>query len=221
MEQRPYRSNTEKKKWGITRKSGRTLLMMLAVNLLVYYPSQIFGTVGTPRDISIGIDSAFTFDARWVFIYGLAFIFWVVSYAALSNFDGWSSIAAAEMIAKLCCIFFFIFLPTTVARPQVSPGTLSETALSILYAVDKPLNLFPSIHCFDSWICGRCLMTEKKMPAAVRILAPLFSLLVFISVLKTRQHVFIDIIGGVLLAELGLFLSRRYNWGKIIDKWIR
>ena len=212
--------NTKRRKLPITKKSGRTLLMMLAVNMLVYYPSQIFGTVGTPKDISLGIDSAFSFDARWIFIYCLAFIFWVVSYAALSNFDGWSDIAAAEMIAKLCCIFFFIFLPTTVARPQVSPGTLSETALSILYAVDKPLNLFPSIHCFDSWICGRCLMAEKKMPAAVRVLAPLFSLLVFISVLKTRQHVFIDIIGGVLLAELGLFLSRRYNWGRIIDKRI-
>ena len=194
--------------------------MMLAVNLLVYYPAQLFGTVGTPRDLSIGIDSAFSFDARWVFIYAIAFIFWIISYAALSNHEGWTDIVAGEMIAKIFCIFFFIFLPTTVARPQVAPGTLYETALSILYTVDKPLNLFPSIHCYDSWICGRCLMTDRKMPMAVRILAPVLSVLIFISVLKTRQHVFIDIIGGIALAELGLYLSRKYNWGRIVDKRI-
>lgn len=220
MEQHPYNSNTEKKRWGITRKSGRTLLMMLAVNLLVYYPSQIFGTVGTPRDVSIGLDASVSFDARWIFIYIFAFIFWVIAYAAMSNHEGWTDIAAAEMMGKLCCIFFFIFLPTTVARPQLSMNTFSESILGILYAIDKPLNLFPSIHCFDSWICGRCLMTNKKMPAAVRILAPVLSILIFVSVLKTRQHVFVDIVGGVLLAELALFLSRRFRWGRIIDKLI-
>ena len=194
---------------------------MLAVNLLVYYPSQIFGTVGEPRDISIGLDTAIRYDARWIYIYVLAFLFWIATYAFLSNFDGWQDIVAAEMLAKLCCIFFFILLPTTNIRPELTGGTFSETLLGMLYAIDQPLNLFPSIHCFDSWICGRCLLTTKELHPAVRVLAIIFSFLIFISVLKTRQHVLIDIVGGVLLAELGLFLSRRYHWGRMLDRLFR
>ena len=202
----------------LSKKSKLILLTMFAVNLAVYYPSQLFGTVGTPKDISTSLDAVVSFDARWVFIYGLAFVFWAISYATLSRFEGWSDIAAAEMIAKISCIFFFIFLPTTNSRPILYGGSFSETILGLLYTLDKPLNLFPSIHCFDSWICGRCLFSSKHIPTAYRVFALLFSVLVLISVLKTRQHVIIDVIGGVLLAELGLALSRKFGWGRVIDK---
>ena len=60
-------------------------------------------------------------------------------------------------------------------------------------------------------------MCEKKnLP--LQILAFVFAILVFLSVLFTKQHYFIDIIGGIAVVEIGIFISVRL---KLYEKVLR
>ena len=52
---------------------------------------------------------------------------------------------------------------------------------------------------------------EIKAPKPAIVLMWIFSILVFMSVVFVKQHVFIDIFGGILVAELGIYLSRKLN----------
>ena len=60
-------------------------------------------------------------------------------------------------------------------------------------------------------------MCEKKN-LAMKISAFVFAILVFLSVLYTKQHYFIDIIGGIAVVEIGIFISVRL---KLYEKILR
>ena len=60
----------------------------------------------------------------------------------------------------------------------------------------------------DVWFAWQGLLPCKKVPRAYKIFSFVFVGLVFCSVLFTKQHVLVDIIGGVLVAEVGFLLEK-------------
>ncbi|MCR5106802.1 MAG: phosphatase PAP2 family protein, partial [Lachnospiraceae bacterium] len=77
-----------------------------------------------------------------------------------------------------------------------------EKAMVWLYSVDPADNLFPSIHCLSSWICVIAVRTQKRIRKSYKIVSVVMAVLICISTLTTKQHVMVDVIAGVLLAEL-------------------
>ena len=61
-------------------------------------------------------------------------------------------------------------------------------------------------------------MHLKKVPKGYKIGMFIFTLLVCMSTVFVKQHVFIDIIGGILVVEFGLFLTSKFHLGKIWNK---
>ncbi len=43
------------------------------------------------------------------------------------------------------------------------------------------------------------------------------AILICMSTVFVKQHVFVDIIGGIVVAEIGLFLSKKFNLGRVYD----
>ena len=43
------------------------------------------------------------------------------------------------------------------------------------------------------------------------------AILICMSTVFVKQHVFVDIIGGIVVAEIGLFLSKTFNLGRAYD----
>lgn len=43
------------------------------------------------------------------------------------------------------------------------------------------------------------------------------AILICMSTVFVKQHVFVDIIGGIVVAEIGLFLSKKFNLGRAYD----
>ena len=58
----------------------------------------------------------------------------------------------------------------------------------------------------------------KKPNLGIKISALIIAMLVFLSVLFTKQHYFIDIIGGIAVVEIGIFISVNL---KLSDKILR
>ena len=93
--------------------------------------------------------------------------------------------------------------------------------MRILYTLDLPLNLFPSVHCLVSWFCYIGIRRNTAIPLWYRRCSCVMAILVFISTLAVKQHVVIDIVGAVVLAEVCLRLGRipvlYRTYGRIFD----
>ncbi len=162
-------------------------------------------------DITIGLDAYFVFNEGWVLVYAEAFIFWLVTFVitARQSPAAAARLATADVLSKAICLLFFVFMPTTNVRPELEGGGLFNFGMWLVYSLDTPTNLFPSTHCSIAWMGARLMLKEVKWKHKwlVGIGAFGFCLLIFASTLFTKQHVILDVIGGVAVAEIGMLLT--------------
>lgn len=173
-------------------------------------------------DLTIGADQYFPFNPGWVLVYVETFIFWLLAYTTIARENAQRAcyLAAADMVNKFLCLLIFLFLPTTNVRPEFEVDGLFTFGMNIVYFLDTPTNLFPSMHCSIAWMAARLLLSSKhlKHRPTTCICAFGFSVLVFLSTLFTKQHVILDVFGGVLVAELGLLAAHFTKLPKVIER---
>lgn len=185
------------------------LLAFLLWDVLVYFLSNLLladvarGTLALPMDGKIPLIPAF------ITVYFASYFFWLWGFvlAARQSSRAFFGFFVRVMVSLLVTLGFFCLLPLEIPRPDVVGEGLFSDAVRLLYRIDPPHNLFPSLHCFFSWIIYVQVRGKKEYPLGLRLFFCLFSVAVFLSTLFTRQHYFLDIVGGVALAELsGLLL---------------
>jgi membrane-associated phospholipid phosphatase len=152
----------------------------------------------------------------FVWIYLLAFVFWGVSYilVAQRGKDMFYRFTATDLTVHLLCFLIFVILPTTNVRPEITGNSLSERMLRLIYKLDggsEPFNLFPSIHCYVSWLSYRGLKGAKEIPAWYQKGALVMALLVIISTQVLKQHYLIDAVAAVTMVEVAWRFYARGN----------
>lgn len=184
------------------------------VNFIVYTGSKLIQALAKSEatDMTLPIDSFFPFAPIWVLAYIGTFAFWTYQYINIAREGPMQAcrLVTADFIAKLICMLFFNFLPTTNVRPEVVGSGVSAYLMRFIFWIDSPTNLFPSIHCFIAWLGTRQLFETKryKHKVILCIACTLGSVLVFLSTLFTKQHVFVDVVAGILVAEVGFVLAK-------------
>ena len=93
-----------------------------------------------------------------------------------------------------------------------------DQVTAFMFNCDRPINLFPSIHCLASWIGFRGVAMCKKVPLWIKWFAFILAILVFLSTLFVKQHYIIDIFGGILAVEIGMFISKKLKLGDFIRR---
>ena len=196
------------------------IIMSLVVNMITYFGTRIFTTKLHHYNINCFIDDMIPFTTFMIWIYVLSYVIWVVGFIVIGreNKKVCYEVLFGEQIAKLMCLVIFVAFPTTLIRPEFDVNTLSEWMTNLIYTLDSPDNLFPSIHCLESWVCFRGAMSCKKVGKVYKVIMLILALLVFASTVMVKQHVFVDIIGAILVVEIGLALAKRLNIYKKLDK---
>ena len=120
---------------------------------------------------------------------------------------------AADVLARLVCMAFYLLLPTTNVRPSIPEQGFWNQMLALLYQMDAADNLFPSIHCLNSWFCYIAVRSRREIPRWYQRFSFWAALAVFVSTLTTKQHVIADVIGGALLAEVTWQIAGRTHLG--------
>ncbi len=187
------------------------LVLVFVVNTLAYFPTKLLTEDTVQHDLSIALDNQLPFVPFFVLFYVLAYAQWVWSYCYHCRQDRQTCyyIVTGDLVAKVICVFFFVFLPTEIARPEITGNSLWEQMVGLIYTLDTPHNLFPSVHCLESWMCVRgALMMKDKRPWYIAAQAVL-SVLVFASTVLIKQHFLVDIAAGILVCELGLLIARK------------
>lgn len=196
-----------------------SLIFIFLLNCFIYWGAMCINGSRCLMNINTVIDRALPFDSRWVVVYLGSFLFWVINYILLSQTEDWYRVMTAEVTAKLLCGVLFLLLPSTNVRPETLESGIWDSLMKFVYAMDEPTNLFPSIHCLESWICYAGLRKRLDIPEWYRDFSGVFAVLVCLSTLFTKQHVVADVFAGVLLAEGVLYLSEHLRWGKRAKKW--
>lgn len=168
--------------------------------------------------MALPLDAKIPLYAPFVIIYILAYFQWIVGFICIARESKahCRQIISGEIIAKIICMALFIAVPTEIEWPQVVGDGLFERLVRFIYWTDLPINLFPSIHCLDSWICFRGALGMRRVPKWYAPVMLAMTLLVFASTVLIKQHVFVDIPAAILVGELGLFVAKRHYLKKQI-----
>lgn len=201
----------------IPEYSIRPLLLCVIFNFSVYLGSRLFYNNRVFYNITSYFDNKTPLFPSFILIYFGSYIFWIVNYILISrvNKDHCYRFVMADILGKFVCFIIFITFPTTNIRPVLTATGPFVDMLKYLYSIDAANNLFPSIHCLVSWYCYIGLRNIKSIPVFYRNFSLFIAIMICISTLTTKQHVLIDVLGGIFLAELTYHLSQHFNFYKI------
>ena len=208
------------------------LIVCFLLNCAIYWITMALCDGLYHYDLTIAFDENIPLQTEWVFIYlGYCYIFWAVSYCAVAHVyrDEPAMVfrfVFADLSSRIVCMLFFIFLPTRTVRPEILGSDISDKLTRLLYQLDQPTNLFPSIHCLVSWLCFVGIRRSKKVHIGVKIFSMVSALAIMASTLFLKQHYIVDVLGGVALAEVCYFIAWHtrlprlfcYKYARLVDR---
>jgi len=190
--------------------------ILIAVDLIAFQATRLINTSWHHYDLSLPIDNYFPLVTWFIIIYiPVAYAQWIYGFylAAREKKTVCYRIYTAEIIAKLICMACFLIIPTTMARQDLTDTDFLSRFVQLIYNTDPADNLFPSIHCLESYILTRAAFSKKigmeRCPSWFKWLSVPVTALVFASTLYLRQHVFVDVVAAVVVVEIGIFIACR------------
>jgi len=164
--------------------------------------------LGTPLDGLIPFVPASIWVYLWVFPAALIPLF-VVRCPRL--FRRTACAYAIAIAVSLCC---FVLLPITSQHLRADAATLdprraSDWAVALVYALDPPYNLFPSLHLSIVTLAALSAWVAARRYGAIAFVGVV---LVAVAVCTAKQHFVLDVLGGLALGSLaGAAMLGRYR----------
>jgi membrane-associated phospholipid phosphatase len=205
----PIYAKISKKNWGefliLFIKKYCHLLFILSIagqgliyTLIAAHFSQNSVSIGSWIDDRIPYVSWFViFYAAWMIVLYAAFI-----YMGLTDRSLYLRTIIVYNVAVTVSNIIFILFPTHMPRPEISGNDIFTRLVQFIYSNDKPVNCFPSIHCLTSYLLLVSMNRHKLFSVSLRIVFSVLLWSIIASTVFIKQHAFIDVIGGVALAEL-------------------
>lgn len=193
----------------IPKYSIKPLISCVIFNFTVYSGARLFYKHRIFHNLTSYYDNRIPLLPIFVLIYFGSYLFWIANYILISKIDKnhCYRLLIADLLGKSICGIIYITFPTTNIRPDIATSGIFVDMLRFLYNIDAADNLFPSIHCLVSWYCFAGLRNCKTIPTWYSYFSLFMAVMICISTLTTKQHVFIDVLGGIMLAELTWQLS--------------
>ena len=188
----------------------RCALLAVGSQLLVYYATRLLPAADVHM-LATRLDDAIQVAPVWITVYLLVFADWLACGLAILSDRRETALrfTAAYVIGMLVSGVIFVVYPCTMARPEV-PGTdVFSALLRLIYRIDAPTHLFPSLHVMITYFCWRGAMGCRRLPRWFVHLQLGILLCVCLSILFVKQHVAADIPPAILIGELSLQLGGR------------
>lgn len=153
------------------------------------------------KEIATALDRLIPFASPFVvpYIYWFIYVFIGLLYLAVTDGRKYFGLLLSIVSGMLVSFVIFYYFPTTVERPLVIGGGFFNYAMRIVYSSDNPYNCFPSIHVLNATLVTMFLMSREKS-MKFNLWALTSCILINLSTLFVKQHVVLDVVGGVTLA---------------------
>lgn len=194
----------------VPRKHLIPAICLPLLNTLIYFGADLIlgdverSTVALPWDAKIPLIPA------WILVYFGCYLSWAWGYiiAARQDTASFYGFFTRVFFGLLTAFLVFTLFPLEIARPEVTGTGIFADGVRLLYRIDTPYNLLPSLHCFYNWMIFVQIRGRKEYHIVLRIFTFLLAIAVFLSTLFLRQHYILDIVAAVFLVEISALLLK-------------
>ena len=206
----------------IPKYSILPISILVAVHLFTFFGTRLITDGSKHYDLTVALDLAIPLIPAFIVIYILAYVQWGVGiyYGISHGRDVCFKFIASALIGEFICMAIFLIMPTELTRFPVTGSDPFSWMTRLIYSLDEPNNLFPSLHCFASWLCFRIIfyVEKEKRNTAYTVGSFIFTLLVFASTVFVKQHVAVDILGGVAAVEIAMLIEKLTGAHRLFEK---
>lgn len=183
------------------------LLIIAVLSFVVSYliPNH-FSFIEAKTLISFNFELTIPFIPWTVWIYMSDYLYVVLTFMMLKKTVNINRAFYSFMFFCIVSMFVFYLYPTVFPRPIVEYSGITGFLLKILHSIDTPNNCFPSLHVGMSFLLSYMYLYEQKK---YFVLFFVWAILISLSTLTSKQHYFIDIIGGMALSLISLFIINK------------
>ena len=185
-------------------------LYFWAIDFLVFYGTRPILPYLPSHSLSTPLDEMIPVRSAWIVVYVAAFATWFITIAWImpeSKRHAYRLCGAYTiiMIASLIC---FLAYPVTIQRPEITEGGVFNDLLRLIYSLDSPTDLCPSLHVVLNYVCWRCTLDCRKIPKWYQWFNLVCLILVCFSILFVKQHFIADIFVALVITEGALQIGR-------------
>jgi membrane-associated phospholipid phosphatase len=177
-------------------------VFVVAFFVVGYFGVGLTADPSRARELALPIDGSIPFVPWTVWIY-----LWVFPASFLPLFVVrcpalFRRTMIAYVVAIACSLVIFVVFPVTSVGLRVDPATLdvkrfSPWTVAVLYELDPPYNLFPSLHLSMAALAASAAW---KADRRIGMLTAVGVALVGVSICTVKQHFVLDGLGGLAIA---------------------
>ncbi len=154
------------------------------------------------RELATPIDGAMPFVPWMIYIYLCVFPAALMPVFVVRSPRLFRRTVLAYAIAIIVSLVVFVLWPVTSLHLRADPaafdrGRFTDWCLSLVYEIDPPVNLFPSLHLSIAALAAGALWKARRVYGAAAIV---LVLAIGISISAVKQHFLVDGVGGLVLA---------------------
>lgn len=182
--------------------TGLYSFLIIPVMNILYFPLNAHN--GDVNNLATALDHYIPFNKYFVIPYlsWYFLLYWVPLWLLFRDRKLYRRVLFSLCLGMLASYATYYFFQTMVFRPLISEGDVFCRLVSYVYQIDKPYNAFPSIHSLTSFIYFLAGYGIRKSNPAIAYLIQGLALAIIASTLLIKQHVILDVMGGVILGGL-------------------
>ena len=170
---------------------------------VIYLISKILE--GDPHLIGNNIDLRIPFNVYAIIPYCIWYVMlFIVPYIIYKKDKSiFSKYCLTYIFMTLVANIIFVIYPTTVVRPPIEGNSIIDLIARFIFWIDTPiLNCFPSLHCAISMLWILFTYNLKNTNIYFKLFVFIMSVTIMASTLILKQHVFIDLVSGDVIATV-------------------
>lgn len=169
------------------------------------------------HDIYIWLDDVVPYNKYFIIPYLLWFLYIAVTVGFFFFYSQKEFVRYATFLVvgmSICVATFAIYPSSQELRPTLTENDIFTKLVKMIYTIDSPTNVCPSIHVLNSLIAhiAICKSEYFKSKTLIKILSLILCISICLSTVFLKQHsVFDGICSIILCAIMYVFIYSRYN----------
>ncbi|WP_053073840.1 phosphatase PAP2 family protein [Bacillus sp. LL01] len=177
------------------------LLLLLIMPVLGLIYTVLNEAKRKATQIALPIDNTIPFVEEFVvpYIIWYAFVLGYLVYFCFKDTGVYVKTLITIVIGELVCFFIYFFFQTTVPRPTIEGSGGYVMLVKYIYAHDRPVNCFPSIHVLTTYAIMLASFHIKNKHRINKYFIHIMGSLIILSTLFIKQHVILDMVASMFL----------------------
>lgn len=186
------------------KKEVKVILIIIAsilIQTIMYYFAKIIQ--GEPNILGSNIDNYIKFNVLGIIPYCIWYFLTLLIPLYIFKKEKYLFInyIVSYFLTAIIADIIFVIYPTAVIRPEIVGNGILYSLTKLIYMIDSDsINCFPSLHCAVAALWTLYIFKCKDTKIVLKISVLITSILIILSTMLIKQHVFIDFISGVVLA---------------------